>query len=252
METNQVQQISNEEIEIDLKELFLILWRKIWLILLAGILCAGISGAITKTMITPMYQSSSMLYILSQSTSITSLADVQLGSQLTNDYAILIKSRPVVDEVIENLGLDMTYESFLGVLSIENYSDTRIIRMTITHDDPKMAKEIADEIAEVSAKQLADIMKTEEPSIIGEGQIAQSHSSPSLKKNCAIAGIAGIAVVCIILILIYLLDDNIKNSEDVERYLGLTTLGMIPMEESEKHQKKRRKSKRKERKRKVS
>ena len=104
METNQLQ---NDEVEIDLKEIFFVLLHKLWIIVLAMIVCAGVAGVFTKTMITPQFKSSSMLYILSKSTSITSLADIQMGSQLTKDYSILVESRPVLDEVIKNLSLDL-------------------------------------------------------------------------------------------------------------------------------------------------
>jgi len=239
METKQIKQIDSDEVEIDLKELFLVLWHKVWLIILAGVICVGIAGVWTKTMITPLYQSSSMLYILSQSTSITSLADIQLGTQLTKDYAVLIKSRPVVNEVIKNLDLNITYGEFLDMLSIETPADTRVISMTILHRDPEMAKKIADELANVSAKRMAVIMKTEEPSVVEEGTIAESPSTPNIMRNCAVAGLVGIMAVSVVFLLLYFLDDNIKTTDDVERYLGLTILGMIPMEEDEKNGKKK-------------
>jgi len=244
METEQIKQIDSDEAEIDLKEFFLVLWHKAWLIILAGVICVGIAGVWTKTMITPLYQSSSMLYILSQSTSITSLADIQLGTQLTKDYAVLIKSRPVVNEVIKNLDLNITYEEFIDMLSIDTPADTRVISMTILHSDPEMAKEIADELANVSAKRMAVIMKTEEPSVVEEGTVAESPSTPNMMKNCAMAGLGGIMVVSLIILLLYFLNDSIKTVDDVERYLGLTVLGIIPMEEDEKNGKKKHRLKR--------
>ena len=35
---------------------------------------------------------------------------VQMGSQLTKDYSILITSRPVLTDVIDQLDLDMDYK----------------------------------------------------------------------------------------------------------------------------------------------
>lgn len=227
METNQIQE---DVIEIDLKELFFVLYHKAWLLILVLVVCAGGAGIFTKTMIPPQYESSSMLYILSQSTSITTLADIQLGSQLTKDYQVLVKSRPVLEEVISNLNLDLSYEEILEKTTITNATDTRIISIKVLDVDPKMAKIIADEIATVSAVRIAEIMKTEEPSIVEEGHIATNKSSPSTSKNCMIAGFLGFCVTALILVVRYLMNDSIRSADDIEKYLNLTTLGVIPIE----------------------
>ena len=82
-------------------------------------------------MITPQYSSTAMMYILSKETTLTSLADLQIGSQLTKDYKILVTSRPVLEGVIETLGLDMKYEGLKGKISIGNPTDTRILSVTV-------------------------------------------------------------------------------------------------------------------------
>lgn len=239
METNQLQ---NDEVEIDLKEIFFVLLHKLWIIVLAMVVCAGVAGIFTKTMITPQFKSSSMLYILTQSTSITSLADIQMGSQLTKDYSILVQSRPVLEEVIKNLKLDMKYEEMVKKIEIANPADTRIITITVTDSDPKMAKTITDEIAEVASDRIADIMKQEDkPSIVEKGHIAETKSSPSTVKNCAIAGLLGAVVVAFIIILIFMMDDTIKTADDIEKYLGITTLGTIPTGDKSKKQSRQRK-----------
>ena len=92
-----------DEMEIDLKELLFAFKKKLWLILLAAILGSGIAGALSALVMKPQYTSSSMLYVLSKETTLTSLADLQIGTQLTNDYRVLVSSRPVLEVVIEEL-----------------------------------------------------------------------------------------------------------------------------------------------------
>ena len=237
MEMNRTQ---NDEIEIDLKQLFKVLLKKIWLILLVAILFAAGAGFYTKRYMIPQYQSTSMLYILGKSSSIVSLSDLQLGSQLTNDYLVLVESRPVVEEVIENLGLDMNYETMVKKISISNQADTRIIKITVTDEDPVRAKDIANEFAQVAKKRMAEIMATDEPTVVEEGYVNDVPISPSLKKNCALAGILGAALVCMILIVIHLMNDTIKTSDDIDKYLGLATLGTIPMDGKRRKKKNRR------------
>lgn len=221
-------QLENDEIEIDLKELFLALKKKIWIILGAFIAGTALMAVYTIFLVTPVYSASSMMYVLSTTTSITSLSDLQLGTQLTNDYVVLIKSRPVIEQVIENLGLNMTYGELNNAVSVTNQTDTRILTITVKSAVPETAQKVADELASVTATQVAEIMGTEEPNVFENATLPTSPVSPSLKKNCILGGIAGLVLACAVVIVMYLMNDSIKSEEDVEKYLGLTTLGIIP------------------------
>ena len=97
MGTNQ-----DDEIEIDLKELFYVIKRKLWIILLTGIVGAVGFGLFTAMVMKPVYTSSTMLYIVNKTTTLTSLTDLQLGTQLTKDYKVLVTRRPVTAQ--ENSG----------------------------------------------------------------------------------------------------------------------------------------------------
>lgn len=225
-----MEQKRNDEIEIDLVDIFCLLKRRVWIIILAAVIFSASSGLVSSFYITPMYQSTAKLYILTKSTSITSLADIQLGTQLTQDYMVLIKSRPVVTKVIENLGLDMTYEQLVNIITISNRTNTRILEIKAEYPDTHLAKQIVDEFAEVSRTQIAKIMATDEPTVVEDGYASPYPVSPNIKKNILIAGMVGALLSAGILIVLHLMDDTIKNSEDIEKYLGMTTLGMIPKE----------------------
>ncbi len=227
-----MEQNTNEEIEIDLLELFYVIKSRIWIILLTGILTATAAGLISNFCITPIYNSTTKLYIVSKSTSLTNLNldDLQLGTQLTKDYMVLVESRPVVTQVIDNLGLNMTYEEMVSCLTIENPSNTRILEITTKYPDPYLAKKIVDEFAAVSSSRIAKIMDTSEPAIVEEGYIQPHPASPNNLKNTLIGGVVGLFLAGAVVIVLHLLNDTIKDTEDVERYLGLNTLGIIPIE----------------------
>lgn len=222
----------NDEIEIDLVELFYLLRSKIWIIILTCIIAASATGLFSSFVITPIYTSTTKLYILTKSTSISNLnlSDLQMGTQLTQDYMVLIKSRPVVTQVIDNLELNMTYEELVDIITIENPSNTRILEIKAEYPDPYIAKQIVDEFAAVSSEQIATIMDAEEPATVEEGYMQPYPSSPNNKKNTIIGGLVGIALAAGIIIARHLLDDTIKGADDVEKYLGLNTLGLIPIE----------------------
>lgn len=219
-----------EEMEIDMKEIITLIKSKLWLIVLSGTIVALAAGLYSNYMITPIYTSKTQLYILSRSTSTTSLADIQVGTQLTQDYMILIKSRPVVNKVIENLFLHTSYEELIGNISVSNPNNTRILEIKIDHPNAYLAKRIADEVANVATEYIANIMATEKPSIINEGNLPTEPSSPNIKMNTIIGGMLGILLAAGIIIFLFVMDDRIKDSDDIEKYLGLSTLGLIPID----------------------
>lgn len=221
----------NDEIEIDLLELFGVLREKLVSIFMTAVIFATLFGLGTLLLIEPKYESTSKLYILSQTSSITSLTDLQAGSQLTQDYMVLVESRPVLEKVIDNLGLDLAYEDLFKVITLNNPSNTRILEITVTTDDPYMAKEMVDEIAKVSGTRIATIMNVNEPTIVEYGHLEKSPCSPNTAKNVLIGALVGIFLSVVIILVSYLLNDTVSTEEDIEKYLGLNTLGLIPVEE---------------------
>lgn len=222
-----------DELEIGLKELFFELLNNWVMIVVSTILVAAIMFCYSKFMITPQYQSTSELYVLSSSTSITTFADIQIGTYMTKDYVVVITDRPVLEQVIENLDLNMSYKGLRDKISINNPDNTRIIQVTITDVDPNRAKLIADEMAEVASAYIAEKMKQEAPSIISYGYADGRAVSPSVSRNTILGGIIGAVIAIAIVLISHLLNDTIMTAEDAERKLGLNVLGTLPLEEEE-------------------
>jgi len=222
--------IEHDEMEIDLKEIFLLLKKKILIILLTAVLGAGIAGVITQFFITPIYSSTTQLFVLSQSTSVTSLADIQIGSSLTQDYKELIYTRPVINKVIDNLNLDYTYEEMKDKIAVDNPSDTRFLKITVSDPDPELAQKMADELAIVTAARVSEKMAADAPNIIEEANLPEEADSPSLKVNIAVGGMLGMLLTIGIILVIYMLNDSIRSADEVERYFNLTVLASVPSE----------------------
>lgn len=231
LKQNQIDEMENDE--IDLLELFFEVLNHWKMILLSAILVGVIGFVVSKFLLTPQYESTSQLYVLSKSTSITSLADIQMGTNLTNDYMVVVNGRPVVDQVIENLGLDLNYESMSKKISLNNPSDSRILEITVTDPDPVLAKQIADEMAEVASAFIAEKMDQDPPSIIQYGYSDGEKISPSVGKNTVLCAFIGAVLAVVIVVVIYLLNDTIMTQEDVEKKLGLILLAAIPYEDDE-------------------
>lgn len=232
----------NEVIEIDLLEVVGVLMEKIWLIISVGLFMALVCFAVSKFVIAPTYESTTKIYILNktESTSVT-YSDVQMGTQLTKDYAELINSRYVLEEVIQKLSLDMEYSDLIKSVTMSTPSDTRIVAITVEDIDPIKAMNIANCIREVASDHIQNVMDIEAVNVVETANMPTKKAGPSCMKWTLIGGIAGSILICAVLLIQYLMDDTIKSSEDVEKHLGLSTLGLIPVTVNENEGKKKKK-----------
>ena len=223
----------NEEMEIDLVALLFVLLRKWWLIIICGVCGGALFLGATVLFVTPKYQSQAVLYVLSKTTSLTSMADLQIGSELADDFLYIAKSKPVVDKVVEKLneeeGKNFTRDEVLDMLSVSN-EGTRMLSIYVTSESPTDACLLANAIAEATIDRMAEVTKTDPPSKVESAEVPVDPISPSILKNTVIGGFLGAFLVILILAVLFLRNDNIKSEEDVEKYLGLSTLVVLPIE----------------------
>lgn len=237
-----MREFENEELTIDLAELVSVLWSKIYLIILAGLIAALAAFAGTKIFITPQYTSSTSMYMLTRSQdggTITS-SDLQTGTQLTQDYMELVKSRSVLEQVISVLNLDMSTQELSSSVTTENKTNTRILTISVSNEDPELAQEIADALREAVSIKIREIMEIDAVNTIEEANRPSAPSSPNATRNTMLGGLLGVLVTAGIFVLIFLFDDTIKTPYDVEHYLGLNVLTSIPVSEGEEKGKKAR------------
>jgi len=224
----QVGVADKEEISIDLLELFDILRRKWWLLLLSMVIGGILSGVVSMVVLPLKYTSSAMLYVLSKETTLTSLADLQIGSQLTNDYKAVITSRPILEEVAKELDLDWDYKTIKQMVTIDNPTGTRILKISITDTDADRTCRLTNTLAKVSSQYIGDIMEMVPPKMIEEGVVAAEPSSPNVKKNVAVGAILLLLLTVGVLTVQMILNDTVQEEEDVERYLEISVLALIP------------------------
>ena len=220
--------VEDDEIEIDLMELFHVIIAKWWALLIALVVGSLVAGLVTAFAITPLYRAKSTIYILGSSSSVISVQDLQIGSQLTKDYQELIMKRPVIEETIKKLKLDMTYEELKEKVEVVNAQDTRFIEIKVTDPDPELAAKIADSIAESTMNKVALFMKTDKPSFVEHAVVPEKPVSPSVPKNTVLGGLLLMILTIAVIVVRYLLDDTVKDEEDVRKYLNLNTLAALP------------------------
>ena len=222
-------ELPNDELEIDLLDMAYMLldkWHYLLLCLLAG---AVLLNAYSFFCIEPTYESTAKLYVVSASDdSVVSLSDLNLGTSLTADYEQLMLSYPVLNRVIDKLGLDVTSDELAKSFALTNPSDTRILEIKATSTDPQMAMQLADTLAEVSVDYLPETMSTKAPNIAQHAKLADHKANPSYTKYTMMGALLGLILCAGVLIAGYLMDDTVHTAEDMEKFFGLVPLTTIP------------------------
>ncbi len=242
----------NDEIEIDLRQVLSVVISKLAIIIIVGVIFGLATFVYTKFFVRPTYVSQASLYVLNKqnANSATTYSDLQSSTQLTQDYMVLVKSRTVLEKVISELGINMTYGELYQMITVTNKTNTRILDISVAGHDQYQVKEIADKVAVVSGDSICSIMQIEKCEVFDHAVVPGAPSAPNVMRNVLIAGIIGVILTIAIVVVRFLLNDTITTSEDVERYLGLSTLALIPFsddlddgQDTARSKKKRRKKK---------
>ena len=234
MEKDTVHQ--TDEIEIDLWEICLVLIHNLALIISVGIMAALVAFLATQLFGVPKYESTTKIYILNkQENNAVTYSDIQLGTQLTKDYAELIQSRFVLEEVVQGMGMDLSYEEMKKKVSVTTPTDTRILAI------PVMAMQLANAIREAAAVHIMNVMDIQAVNVSETANMPMKKAGPSVLKNTFIGGVIGVFLMIAIVLVRFLMDDTVKTPEDVEKYLHLSTLAVIPLNEGETDSKKKKK-----------
>ena len=228
MNERRLNESQDDEVTIDLQEVFYVCRKKIFSILLIALIGCGLAFGISSYVITPLYESTSMIYVIGKETTLTSLADLNFGSQLTSDYKVFVTSITVMDNVIDEQNLDMDYVELRRKIDIENPPDTRILKITVKDEDPKAAKDITDSIAKNASEYIADVMEINPPKTVEKGEIPIRQTSPNVFKNTIIGGIAGLLLAIAAIVINIVNDDTVKTDSDVEKLFDVPVIATIP------------------------
>lgn len=226
----EIKERKDEEMEIDLLELFShYVDRGRWII--GGfVVCALIALLVTRFGITPKYTAVSKMYMVSSgSQSVVDLTDFNVGQSLSSDYVELLKTRPIIEGVIREQKLPYTYKDVVdGMLNLSVINDTRIVKIEVTSTDRKEAMTIANALAEKGVSELPKLMETPEPHIAEYAIVPVNKSSPSLTKNTIIGALLGLLIMLAIFTVEFLMDDTFKTADDIEKEFGVMPLTVIP------------------------
>ena len=206
--------------------------KLIWIVatILVVILLGNIFTIATRV---PMYKSNTTILLVGSNEKVNQ-NDVSLNNNLVPTYSEIIKSRNVLNQVIKNLNLDYSVEQLSNSITVGTKTGTQIITVTVSNKDSKKAKDIANEVSIVFAKEIKDLYKLDNVAIIDNAvEASKPYNLTYLKDNVIYFGI-GLVLSCGIIFIMFYFDTTIKSAESIEEKLGLTVLGVVPEERRKK------------------
>lgn len=219
--------------ELDLKELFLIFWNKRVEIVLIVLMLVIVGVLYSYVLLEPKYSSSTTLVLVTSQNETTDTTitqtDITLNSKLISTYSELIKNKSVLREVIENLNIEgLTEENVKNNVNVKAVTDTELIKITVTDADPNIAAEVANEIAKVFSNKIIEIYNISNVYILDRAEASQIPSNINHIKDLVIFAFIGAVIAIIYVLIANMMDNTIKNEEDIEKTTGLFVLSSIP------------------------
>ncbi|MDM5307531.1 YveK family protein [Peribacillus frigoritolerans] len=215
---------------ISIQDIFKTLKKRWKLIMLLTLLAALISGSISYFLLTPVYQSSTQI-LVNQKQSENQLDSTQIRSNIDmiNTYSVIIKSPAILGKVIDDLELDQSVEQLSEKITINSQENSQVFSLTVQDSNPAKAVEIANTVSSIFQKEIKDIMKVDNVSILAKAEIKENPApvKPNQLLNIAIAVVVGLMAGIGLAFLLEYLDNTIKDEDDIERLLDLPLLGSI-------------------------
>lgn len=220
--------IKNEdEIEINLGELFQLLKSNIKMIIISVLSCIVIFAVVTIFVINKKYESTSRLFLKPDVTEgIADYSQINSNNLMVNNYVEMLKGNNIQSQAANQLSLNI--KEISSSLKIENETNTQIISITAKTKDPELSKKIVDSIVSIFTKEAKETLNVNNITVVDQSEIATEPVSPSLKINLMIGALIGAVLSVGYLFIKFMLDTHIHNKEEAEKYLGIPMLGSIP------------------------
>lgn len=219
---------NRNEMEIDLLGLLIHLKTKIWIIVLATLISAVGGYLGTKLSSNPAYTAETQVYVHQMNEEGISSNDLSASIQIRRDCAVIIRGESVSREVIKRLQLGMSPQALGELISVTSDADTRILNLSYTDTDPQRAATIINCVREVAVEKTKELMKVDVLRTVYEAEVPTAQVTTNIRRNTIAAAAIGCVVMLVLVIVIFLLDDTIRTEDDVDSFLGLSTLAAIP------------------------
>ena len=216
--------------ELDLREIFFILKRRLWLILAVTMVAGAASFAYTNFCITPLYSATASMYVYNEKsrTEDITTSDLTTSQKLVETYVVILTSNSVLKEVSSKLGGTYSHDQIRKMTTASPINNTEAFRITVTHENPAVAQRIANTIATVAPAEIIRVVKAGSVEVIDFAELPQSPSSPNIMRNTAMGAMVAFMLSVVGVMLIAMFDTVVKSEEQLVETFNIPVLGVIP------------------------
>ena len=232
--TNQTMQsaamVDDDYDTIDLLEVLEVVRQHILIIVLVTVIAAAAGFGFSRFVMIPQYEASALMIVNTRQDTTANVTSDQINSatKLVSTYSIIIKSDTVLQQVISNLGLTLTYDQLKERVTVSAVDDTQVMQITVRSDNPEWARQVCEQITAISPDVILESVEAGSVKLISQAAVTPEPVSPNVMKNTAVAAVLGLVASIGIVVLRELLDNKIKSEDDVRKYLDLPVVGVIP------------------------
>lgn len=218
--------------EINLRELFDYFKSKILIIsiILLGIVILGCTFSLFIK--TPMYNSATKIILVNKDGTAGNIGytinDINFNQSLVPTYSSIVKGKPVIKSVIENLDLEYSVKDLTERVSVSPEADTEIIKITVEDEDPVLAADIANEIVKEFREEITKIYELQNVSQIEEAEVEEEPYNINIIKDLIIYILLGAVVSCGSIFVVYYFDTTVKSADEIETKFDLPVFGAVP------------------------
>lgn len=230
---NEKGKIMNREeqgIEIDLMQIIRTLLGNLKYIVLVTVLFGMLGYLGSKMLVTPIYEAGAKMIVNTRKDDNQNVTNDQINSakNLVSTYAVIIRSRDVLNQVIADLKLPDTYDQLAGCISVKAVNDTQVMQITVQHPNRDTALAVASKLLEVAPGAIVEKVEAGSVKTVEQAYAGYESVSHSALYNAVLAAMAGFILICAVIVILSLADNTYKTDMDIQRDLGLPVLGVIP------------------------
>lgn len=217
--------------ELDLKEIFWIIWNKkktVFAVTALLVLLAAIYSFILQT---PKYKSTTTVVLtMSEGEDATTVTtnDITLNQKLLGTYVDIVKRDMVIDKVIDNLQIaNLTAAELKAATTVSTKTDTYVIDITVSNENAEYAARIANEIGKVFSEEISEMYKMNNVYILDSAKVNSTPYNVKPAKYIGIAFIAGIFISCALIVVMNLFDTTVKSADEIEKALKVPVIAQL-------------------------
>ncbi len=221
-------------IEIDLLQIAKKLLENTRYIILVTVIFGILGYFGTVMFMTPVYQAGAKMIVNSRKDETINITNDQLNSarNLVDTYAVIIRGRDVLNQVINELNLQENYGQLADLITVESVNDTPVMQIYVKHTNPDMALLITSKLLEIAPDVLVETAAAGSVKPVEQAYVGSSPVSPNEIKNTVLMAMVGFVITCIVIVIFMLADNTYKTDLDIQRDIGIPVLGVIPDHES--------------------